>query len=140
MGEVRRYAAPDLPRAEGKLREELPELLARGLRPTWRVWLSAEVGRRRDGQGELVVQFARGPAVRETLPVDARYGVLALAVRLRELVRLQREALRDMAGMEAEVPRASGGQRRLLAQRLQRLERAVQEVDRELDRLQRLPR
>ena len=142
MVEVRRYVAEDARHAERLVESERPQLAARGLEPTWRVWVGARFSGRADGRGELMVRWEAPPKARPTLPrglaAAERTTALELVVQLREIARLSRRALADLE-REAQAPGTPGNagpDRR----RLRQLEARVREVEAKLEELERLPR
>jgi hypothetical protein len=139
VGEQRRYTAFGLVRARERLRAELPALAARGLRPSWMVWLPRSPRWLLLRRGELVVQFE---PVAEPRPGAALPRILnPLLYGLREVIGLQREAidtLEALAGArDVEAPAPAGDHRRAeLERRCRRLERTTREIELELKRIE----
>jgi hypothetical protein len=140
VGEQRRYTAFGLVRARERLRAELPALAARGLRPSWMVWLPRRPGWRLLRRGELVVQFE---PVAEPRPGTALPRILnPLLYGLREVIGLQREAIDTLEALASErgaehTQEPSHDERRAeLERRCRRLERTTREIELELKRIE----
>lgn len=140
MGEQRRYTAFHLERARERLRAELPELAARGLRPSWMVWLPRRPRWLLLRRGELVVQFEAVAAPRPGAGLPRILNPLLYG--LREVIGLQREAIDTLEALagEPDAPRADErtrlARRAELERRCRRLERTTREIELELKRIE----
>jgi len=143
VAEYRRYVARDLEGARRRLEAESEELAARGLRPTWMVW----VRRRRRWlarRGELIVQF--DPLPGGEAPASARAALLApLVWKARSLARAQgdtRQRLMALASLHAGAGPAGSPQAERRSRELEgcrrRLETLARELELELARLESL--
>lgn len=143
MAEYRRYVARDLEGARRRLEAESEELAARGLRPTWMVW----VRRRRRWlarRGELIVQF--DPLPGGDAAASARAALLApLVWKARSLVRAQGDTQKRLlelgsprAGTEPAGAAEAEHRRRELEACRRRLETLARELELELARLESL--
>jgi hypothetical protein len=148
MAEVRRYIARNIEAAERRLEADTEEFRARGMRPTWRIWIAGHQGWIRRGVGQLVVQFD-SVEPRPRKPGTPWHLLAPLEMRLRIMVRLLTQIHRQFAELSRERPagsalaqlhnrRAQTRELRDLLARSRNLEIMIRDVEQELERLEKL--
>lgn len=140
VAEYRRYVARDLERARERLRAESEDLAARGLRPTWTLWVRKR-RRWRRRRGELTVCLEPIPTGESS--AAARSALLApLVWKARSLVAAQKEATRQLDALTpseaGDEPAVEADRGRELESFRRRLEVLSRELELELTRLESL--